>query len=805
MGAVRSKALADLRRRRLQAIVIALVVFLASGAATLALNVLVESHAPFERAFAAANGAHLVIDFDGTTDPATLAATSHAAGVTASAGPWPVTVGVVTHPKGGLIGGQQLSGRPAPDASIDSVSIISGRWWTAPGEVVLDQDMADLLDRQVGDAVDFFPAPQVAAKGGLGGGSGVTVGPAAGPPSSTSADVGPHTLTIVGIAASVSTPDVAAWMSPQDIAALSPGRVPNEQMLYRVDDAAAATTATLTAERATIVAGVPQQDLASSTTYLDVSKGVDRLADLYVPILLAFSVFALLAAAFSIANVVGGIVLTRFREIGVMKAIGFTPGQVTSILLVEILVPVAIGAVLGTVAGTLGSTPIIQQTAQSFGLPGVAAFSAMVVAAVLAIALLMAFVAAIGPAIRAGRLSAVAAMSRGAAPSARPGGGMLRRAGLRLPLALPVRLGVAAGVSHPGRAAMTLGALVVGVAAATFAIGMNASLLRVMEDINRAAASPVRVELAQAVISPADMTTAIRSDVATARSVSIGETQVTVPLAGTIPFVGYADDSSWLGYALISGRWFTGPGEAVAPTNFFTVTGLSVGDSVTVTQGSHSIAVRLVGEVFVTNEGDGLVLQGTWSDLATLQPGIEPSSWEIQPVAGADTASILERMRAIAPGVDVYRPSDGSNDRTFLLFLAVIGTLGVVLVTISLGGVFNTVLMETRQRTRELAVLKAVGFTPFQVIGLVVASIAPVGLLAGLIGVPIGLGAQHVVLAYMGQVAAKTNIPPSVFDVFGPVAFVGLGLAGLAIGIVGAWIPAQRAALARIAPVLQAE
>ena len=94
--------------------------------------------------------------------------------------------------------------------------------------------------------------------------------------------------------------------------------------------------------------------------------------------------------------------------------------------------------------------------------------------------------------------------------------------------------------------------------------------------------------------------------------------------------------------------------------------------------------------------------------------------------------------------------------------------MGIVLTAIALGGVFNTVLLETRQRTRELAVLKAIGLTPVQVSAMVVASIVPVGILAGLIGVPLGLVAQRAVLGYMGQVAAQTGIPPAVFDVFAP-------------------------------------
>jgi putative ABC transport system permease protein len=128
-----------------------------------------------------------------------------------------------------------------------------------------------------------------------------------------------------------------------------------------------------------------------------------------------------------------------------------------------------------------------------------------------------------------------------------------------------------------------------------------------------------------------------------------------------------------------------------------------------------------------------------------------------------------------------------------------------VLVAMSLGGVFDTVLLETRQRTREMAVLKAVGLTPAQVVAMVIATVVPVGLVAGLLGVPIGLAAQRLVLAYMGEVAARTRIPEQVYDVFPLVVLIGLGLLGLVIGAAGAYVPAQRAARARIAPVLQAE
>ncbi len=155
--------------------------------------------------------------------------------------------------------------------------------------------------------------------------------------------------------------------------------------------------------------------------------------------------------------------------------------------------------------------------------------------------------------------------------------------------------------------------------------------------------------------------------------------------------------------------------------------------------------------------------------------------------------------------LSAYSREDTASDEEFILFLSVVATMGIVLVAISLGGVFNTVLLETRQRTRELAVLKAVGMTPRQVVVLVLCSVGPLALVAGLLGVPLGLLSQRAVLGYMGDTFANTAIPDSAFDVFPPLLLLALACSGLAIAVAGAYLPAQRAARARIAPVLLAE
>ena len=413
-----------------------------------------------------------MIDYDAAVSDAQLAGTTAAGGVTSSAGPWPVTRAGVAG-KHDLIGDQVVSGRPTPGDTVDRVTITAGRWWQAPGEIVLDQDTAARLGTGIGGSVPLYPQPASGGKGGRG--RGARKGPALTPPGGGQGGTEPvpaRTLTVVGIAASVSTPDVAAWMSPTDLAALTPGVAPARRCsIASIHRHGRGPFGSGRANHR----DPPCRAVAGSTTYLEAKANVDSIAQLYVPILLAFSIFALLAAGFTIANVVSGIVLTSYRDIGVMKAVGFTPVQVTAILVGQILVPVTLGAVAGVIVGTIAVSRSSSRPPSRSGCRPPSRFRPRSSSLVLAVSVAVALLAAIVPAVHAGRLSAVDAIGRGSAPSRGRDGGRLRRLGLRLPVAVPARLGVAAGAAHPGRAAMTLGALLVGVAAVTFAIGMNAS------------------------------------------------------------------------------------------------------------------------------------------------------------------------------------------------------------------------------------------------------------------------------------------------------------------------------------------
>jgi len=789
MTAVLTKAVADVRRRRLQTGVIFLVTTLSVLAATMALSLLVESNAPYDHAFNQAHGPHLVMIFDGTrATEAQIAATTRATGVTEAIGPLPTTNAQIEFtrqrgqkgPAAALRINANIVGRAGPDLAVDRLTLYAGRWATTSSEVVLSDLLAKGMDTSVGDTIRIIDV--------------------AGSPS----------LTVVGIAASISR--VAdAWVMPAAVSSLTPvvqksGRVAPPQtrwmVEYRVADANDAN-AIATVSRA-ISGGLPSGSVVGSISWLDSRKSADLTAAVMVPFLVAFSALGLLAAAFVISNVVAGVVIADRRQMGIMKSIGFTPAQVGSVLVAQVLIPVAIGSVVGIPLGTLVSEPFLNETAQALGLPTVFTDATLVYGSVVGLVLVITLAASIWPSIKAGRMSAVSAIAVGTGPSSSRGAGTIARLS-RLPLRPPLRLGVAALAARPVRAVMSGVAVLIGVATVVFAVGLTLSLHMVASSLSRDQQVQVDVQTAPDRSGP-PLSALISTTPGTSRFVAEGRGQATVPgIPSPIPYYGYDGSSAWIGYAMISGRWFDAPGEVVAPSHLLDVTGLKIGQSFTATFGGESEQLTLVGEIF-DQTNDDLLLRGSWSDVSRLDPTATIDEYEIQLRPGTDARAYASTLQSAGgPSVSARPVSSFSAEAAFLLIEGVLSGLALVLAGIAAAGVFNTVVLGTRERRREIAILKAIGMDPSQVVLMVVSSVAAIGFVAAVVAVPLGLVMHHQILTSMAEIATNTRVPASFYSVLGPTQLAGLTIAGVAIATAGAWLPAQWAAAERVSAPLQAE
>jgi putative ABC transport system permease protein len=784
-------ARSGLSGRRVQAIVIGLVVLVSTAASTLALGMLVDSNAPFDHAFAAQHGSEVTATSKASS--AQLAATTRLPGVTAAGGPFPETSVLASFPVAGGPGAGgavttslDVVGRASPGGPVDDLTLTSGHWATQPGQIV--------LSGQLGPSVAL--GTQVTATGVPG---------------------SPH-LTVVGLATSI-THSADAWVAPAEIAALrAPGSPDVAQMLYRFSSAG--TTAQVNADIAAVRAALPRGAVLGAQSYLTVKLQDTGSIAPWVPFIVAFGVLGLVMSVLIVANVVSGAVVAGTRRIGVLKSIGFSPAQVVASYVIQVAVPALLGCLLGVVAGNLLSVPLLNQTAQVYGV-GTLAVPVWVDVAVPLAMLGLVGLAALLLALRAGRMSAVQAIATGRAPRPSHGYGAHRLLGRARLLPRPVTIGLAGPFARPTRTVITLAAIVFGGLAVTFAAGLGTSLDRVYADLSHSSeqvqvglpGGPVQVKrpgrdpaLPSLAAQERVVEAALRAQPGTLHYVAEADDQISVlGLSDHLSLVGFGGYASWTGYTMISGHWYSGTGEVDVNTAFLTESGAKVGQTYTLTSasGGRHLKVRIAGEVFDPSGGGPEIFAST-STLAALDPGLAPGQYEVALKPGTNAQAYANTVRA-ALGQDHADVSvNGSDSTQFYAIIGLIATLTLLLVAVAGLGVLNTVVLQTRERVHDLGVFKAVGMTPRQTMAMVVCSVAGIGLLAGLVAIPAGVALHQYVLPVMGH-AAQTDVPASVLNVYNPAELILLAVAGLVIAVAGALLPAGWAARTRTAFALRAE
>ncbi|MET7713615.1 FtsX-like permease family protein [Streptomyces sp. NPDC005407] len=232
-----------------------------------------------------------------------------------------------------------------------------------------------------------------------------------------------------------------------------------------------------------------------------------------------------------------------------------------------------------------------------------------------------------------------------------------------------------------------------------------------------------------------------------------------------------------------------------------------VGDTVRVATNGPAKEYTLSG-VFTTedgavNAGGSLVLFDTpVAQKLYLQPGYFKDV-TIAAAADASDQKILDEVKPLLPkdaeaqtgkqlADDQAREIEQglSNLNTMLLAFAAIALfVGIFLIA-------NTFTMLVAQRTRELALMRAVGASRRQVKRSVMLEALVVGALAAVIGFVLGIGLATGLRSAMGSFGAKVPAGPLVVS---PTAIASALAVGVLVTVLAAWLPARRAA--KIPPV----
>jgi putative ABC transport system permease protein len=254
---------------------------------------------------------------------------------------------------------------------------------------------------------------------------------------------------------------------------------------------------------------------------------------------------------------------------------------------------------------------------------------------------------------------------------------------------------------------------------------------------------------------------------------------------------------------LIAGRWFSAPGEVLAPKGFLQDAHLKVGDSFTGLANGQPLQLRVVGETYdINNLGHSLFMD--LATMASIKPAVEPFSYDITLAPGSDVNAYVKRVSAVQADLIDVKPADNSIIAPVKIVDTVLLVIAAVLALIAIGGIFNTLLLNTRERVQDTATLKAVGMSPRQVMVMVAASAALLALVGGLMAMPVGLYVHHVLNDVISS-SAGNDTPPGAYGVFNPLELVLIPVLGVAVAVMAALVPGRWAARTNVVEVLHSE
>jgi ABC-type antimicrobial peptide transport system permease subunit len=459
----------DLRRRPAQAAMLLLAITAASATLTLSLVLHGVMSNPYAQTQAATRGPDLVAQLGGgptfstgsggshagtppgalTVGPggparpatkaeiaAQVSALTHMNGVTAHSGPF-LVAGALLRVRD-LVVGAQLQGRGPASAAVDQPKLTAGSW-VRPGGVVLERSFASALGVGVGDRITLNGKPYTVV------GTAVT---AASTPYPNLCFTGgcqgaqpAYNGTVEGHGNGL------GWVTQPDAEVLqaADGGPPSYVLNLKLGDPARATAIATAYDNAH-----QQSGTASLMSWPTIAAGDALLITDEQQVLSVGAWLLGLLAVASVAVLVGGRMAQRTRQVGLLKAVGATPGLVSLVLLAENLALALAAAAAGLAAGTLAAPLITSPGAGLLGTAGGPSLTLPVAAEVIGLALAVALAATLVPAVRAARTSTTSALADAARSPHR--GTALIRISARLPV--PLLLGLRLVARRPRRAVL---------------------------------------------------------------------------------------------------------------------------------------------------------------------------------------------------------------------------------------------------------------------------------------------------------------------------------------------------------------
>jgi putative ABC transport system permease protein len=546
---------------------------------------------------------------------------------------------------------------------------------------------------------------------------------------------------------------------------------------------------------------IERSDRAILDTVILGESIIESIVNTTILILSTFSWVILLLSAFLVVNTITALIAQQVNQIGIMKLIGASRGQMVSMYMAMVLVygvlAFTIGIPIAVTVARLLMTNLIEDLVNirtdSYAIP------AWVYLVMIGVGVLIPLGAGLLPVWQGTRITTYAALNDVGIHAGAASGGVVEHLLARLPkrwLQRPFVLALRNALRHKGRLLRTMVVLILGTALFIAVISTQQSvyttqagfLLYHQYDVRIQFEQPHRIARLEAAAFDLPDVTAVESwGIGSATRLRPDDSE-----SNRYQVYGLPEKTQMVKPIVHSGRWLR-PGDEYAVVINATVADeerdIEVGDTITLDMAGHELPWTVVGIVGMDAQGAKLYMNydvfGHETRMLGKANSLQVVTGQHDQVSQADMETALLRHFE-QKGMDVRgtKTTQTLNSQNGLMFDTIIGFL--ILMAVLLGavgslGLSTTMGINMMERIREIGVLRAIGASNGAIRRIVLLEGLVIASLSWLIGFVLSFPAAKFMSSQIG--VALLDMPLTYTYSYGAAAawfFVLLGLAVVA-------------------------
>lgn len=541
------------------------------------------------------------------------------------------------------------------------------------------------------------------------------------------------------------------------------------------------------------------------------------------PVLALLGVFGLLAlvlSAFLVINMISALLAQQQQQIGIMKAIGARPGQITRLYFAYVFILGLLSLLVALPLGALGAKALTQLMATALNID-LAEFyiPPMVIIAQIVVSLLVPLAAAAVPIIKGTHVTASEAISNQGIGKGIFGSSFFDQMLIKIQVGFlkrPIIISLRNTFRRKARLILTLITLILGGAIFISVFSIQASLQSTLDkfleyynyDVAVLFQRPYRVEVLEETMSEVNGVTSVEGwAFYNVRRVRPDESES----EGIIMYAPPAD-TTLVKPTLVEGRWLVPEDQNAVVINTLVLNNeddLKVGDEMTLKAQGRESTWKVVGIVlgggvtptmFSNYEYFSSYMRQQHEVEYTFVSTVDHTPEGRKEVLKKVESHLEDRGFRINAGITVDEDMAGIQ-ALFDILITMMLIMAVLLAAVGGLGLMGTMSINVLERTREMGVMRAIGASNGSILQIVIIEGILIGILSWLVSILIAIPIAKFMSDIIGQQLLSSNLAFT-FSTFGALLWLGLVIA---LSAIASFLPAWNASRITVREVLAYE